>query len=104
MSTPEKWEVAEGSNSFLGPVIAVARSGECHGTPGMAVCIIAQKSKVDEIDRRNAHMISAVPELIALARRVANLNENAGEIGAGMLNQLVLEARNAIRKATETKS
>ena len=38
------------------------------------------------------------PELLALAQRVAALNRDAGEIGAGMLASLVDDARAVIAK------
>lgn len=50
----------------------------------------------------NARLIAAAPDLLAAARRVANLNPDAGEIGAGMLRTIVAEARAAIAKAEGT--
>ena len=41
----------------------------------------------------NARLIAKAPELHALALRIARLNRDAGEIGAGMLASLVDEAR-----------
>lgn len=46
----------------------------------------------------------APDKLLALARRVAGLNAAAGEIGAGMLAQLVAEAGRAVAEWTEASS
>ena len=43
--------------------------------------------------RANARLIAKAPELHALTLRIARLNRDAGEIGAGMLASLVDEAR-----------
>lgn len=46
-----------------------------------------------------ARIDAAVPDLLALAERVANLNEKCPTIGAGMLATLTSEARAALAKA-----
>lgn len=51
------------------------------------------------IDRKRA--AAAAGPLLALARRVAHLNPDAGEIGAGMLASLVIDAHNALTAAGE---
>lgn len=48
----------------------------------------------------NAAAISATPEALALAQRVANLNPDCAEIGAGMLASLVEHARAVLQKAS----
>ncbi len=54
-----------------------------------------------EADTINSHftLCEAAPDLLALAERVARLNPNCAEIGAGMLAQLHADAVAAIRKA-----
>ena len=49
--------------------------------------------------RANAKAATGTGDLLRLAVRIANLNPDAGEIGAGMLAQLIDAAREACRKA-----
>lgn len=46
----------------------------------------------------NARLIATSPELLELANRVASLNPDVGEIGPGMLAQLVSDARRIVAK------
>lgn len=54
-----------------------------------------------DVSDEHARMIAAVPELLDLCYKVASLNRDAGEIGAGMLAQIVDQAHAAIAKATQ---
>lgn len=78
-----------------------------HGQPGIAFVVypagtseplaeVLVRDGAEQIARRMA----ATHELLALARRVGRLNRGAGEIGMGMLAQLVEEARAVVVKAT----
>lgn len=59
--------------------------------------ICEQNRTVATVYRQSdARTIKSLPELLAICRRVASLNPDAGEIGAGMLRQLVELARAAI--------
>ena len=58
------------------------------------VCRFPRTSETEHL----ARAMVAGPELLALAERVARLNRDAGEIGAGMLASLVDEARLLVAK------
>jgi len=53
-----------------------------------------------ENEKEDAKLVSAAPELFEVCSKVANLNPEAGEIGEGMLRQIVSEAHSALTKAT----
>lgn len=93
---------------FEMPKITAAGEWATVGVTIPKVCASVQGRPVDimktiygdgEEARANAKAASATGALLRLAVRVANLNKAAGEIGAGMLAQLVDEAAAALRKA-----
>ena len=53
-----------------------------------------------ENEPEDAKLVSAEPDLLAVCCKVANLNPEAGEIGEGMLRQIVSAAQEAVSKAT----
>jgi hypothetical protein len=61
------------------------------------VCRFPRTSETEHL----ARAMVAGPELLALAERVARLNRDAGEIGAGMLASLVDEARLLVAKTND---
>jgi hypothetical protein len=107
--TPGPWQVVNGTDIFTrlggrnasgveaawndGWHIADCDMGPSFTEEGQADIPYAEK-------QANARLFAAAPELLNLAERVARLNRDAGEIGAGMLAYLIDEARAAIAKAT----
>jgi hypothetical protein len=55
-------------------------------------------------DQAQQKIHAASPGLMVLAYRVARLNPDAGEIGAGMLKSLVEDARAVVLQAGGTKA
>jgi hypothetical protein len=91
--TPGPWVITEGD----------ALTNFIYDDLGEDGCLepIASVSHGDPVELdANTLLIAAAPELLALAYKVAGLNPVAGEIGAGMLAQLVEAASIAIGKAT----
>lgn len=96
--TPGPWHVGAGNGA--GSVFAdVGRMRLENGGTTLFPIAFFEMGWLKEVDEANGLLIAASPELFALAERVARLNRDAGEIGAGMLAQLVDEARAVVAKA-----
>lgn len=79
--------------------------GEVIGPDGKTVSAngfssITSPGRYQDEAKANARVAACGPEFLLLARKIASLNPNAGEIGDGMLAQIVAESRRLVEKAT----
>lgn len=96
--TPGPWNVDSFADGDLN--LIYGSDGEfvtyCNANPNRG-------SDHGERAQANARLIAAAPRMHSLVERVANLNAAIGEIGPGMLAQLVAEA-NAILEEVNGRS
>jgi hypothetical protein len=84
---PWRWHAEDGPQWFLGPGVLIVEDGMTDGTPGG-----------DSIDRANAHLIAAAPELLEALKRCQNFIANT-EREMGETLECGETARAAIAKA-----
>lgn len=102
--TPGPWQMHDSEycpEEIWGNVEGPLEDGRIKATH---VCIVTTKSskQISDEEFANARLIAVSPDLLALANRVASLNPDVGEIGPGMLAQLVGDARRIVAKAKGT--
>ena len=98
--TPGPWHVAEHDHGIV--VCTDSAKKSQYGASRYAAIGGFNRNDQEQLAEAlaNARLIAAAPDLYNIAERVAHLNKNAGEIGAGMLASLVEDAILAIAKST----
>ena len=85
---PWIWRVEDGPQWFLDPGILIIEGGMTDGTPDG-----------DEIDRANARLIAAAPDLLEALKEALDAWDTHNKHGDGMQGHWASDARAAIAKA-----
>lgn len=91
--TPGPWVVGYGDAVGIGEVFGVGLDTEPDWTP---VCMLSLSENVNELDRANARLIAAAPDLLDTLRHIENASMDIGCPRSALRDA----ARAAIAKAT----
>lgn len=92
--TPGPWIFGFGETQELGHVLAVGINTGPNCTP---VCVLSPADRTTELDRANARLIAAAPELLEALQEIVDAADGAGW---EQLDPSFKKARRAIAKTT----
>jgi hypothetical protein len=77
--SPGPWKLGGGKDGDIGPLhLGVWPESTQPGQPGEPICLISPLEKVTATDEANARLITAAPELLAVAKAVLACGKLAG--------------------------